>query len=133
MPIHFEWTHGIFKQKYSKSSKFDTFLKQRFICRLVGMPVLIHTCCHFWPIYAQGVCEPRRKSRKAETSRTNVSFLSYNPNIPAICNFPAVIVESVYYLHSLGQCYSHLTLFVTRMDYDRSRTSARARTRTSIR
>ena len=37
MPIHFEWTHSIFKQKYSKSSKFDTFLKQRFICRLVGM------------------------------------------------------------------------------------------------
>ena len=27
----------IFKQKYSKSSKFDTFLKQKFICRLVGM------------------------------------------------------------------------------------------------
>ena len=29
--------HSIFKQKYSKSSKIDTFLKRRFICRLVGM------------------------------------------------------------------------------------------------
>ena len=37
MPIHFEWTRSIFKQKHSKSSNFDTFLKQRFICRLVGM------------------------------------------------------------------------------------------------
>ena len=43
MPIHFELTHSIFKEKYSKSSKFDIFLSRfilqvgRFICRLVGM------------------------------------------------------------------------------------------------
>ena len=39
MPIHFEWTPHFHKQKKPKSSKFDTFLKQRFICRLVGIYV----------------------------------------------------------------------------------------------
>ena len=35
----------------------------------------------------------------------------------------SVIVWSpcTYYLHSLGQCYSHLTLLAARMDYDRSK------------
>ena len=36
-----------------------------------------------------------------------------------------VIMESVYYLHSLVQCYSHLTLLAARMDHDRSRTLSR--------
>ena len=39
MPIHFEWTQH-FQAKYSKSSKFDKFLKQRFICRLVRMQLI---------------------------------------------------------------------------------------------
>ena len=39
-PIHTLDKNGsIFKQKYSKSSKFDTS-QARFICRLVGMKVV---------------------------------------------------------------------------------------------
>ena len=41
-------------------------------------------------------------------------------------------INFLFYLHSLGQCYSHLTLFAARMDHDRSRASSRARTRASI-
>ena len=52
MPIHFEWTHSIFKQKYSKSSNFDTFLKQRFICRFVGT-MLYSTHYSFSPLLLQ--------------------------------------------------------------------------------
>ena len=56
MPIHFEWTHSIFKQKYSKSSKFDTFLKQRFICRLVGIYYARSATQCFWIHLARKCC-----------------------------------------------------------------------------
>ena len=58
MPIHCEWTCSIFKQKYSTSSKFDTFLKQRFICRLVSMLdrsacVKMFNTLHAFIVYAE--------------------------------------------------------------------------------
>ena len=84
--------HSFFKQKYSKSSKFDTFLKQlRFICRLVGMgrtegeievlprlatPVFLLALCTLFLLSA-GYYRPGRGTQCPSYFTSSVSTMDY--------------------------------------------------------